>query len=722
MKQSAFLNISFPDFTLPLSDPVLVFSLVLFIILLAPIILRRFRIPGIIGLIVAGVAIGPHGFNFLKKSDAIDLFGTVGLLYIMFLAGLELDMNEFRKNRHRSIVFGLFTFSIPLGIGIPVCYYFLDFTATASILVASMFATHTLVAYPIASRLGINKSEAVAIAVGGTIITDTAVLLILTLITGSVSGELNAQFWIRLVIATVVFISVVFLVFPPLTRWFFKNLEAEKTSQYIFVLALVFLSAFLAKMAGVEPIVGAFMAGLALNRLVPHTSPLMNRIEFVGNALFIPFFLISVGMLVDLRVLLKGPQALIVAGTLSGVALVGKWLAAYFTQKIFSYTVPQRNIIFGLSSAHAAATLAVILVGFNIGLLNENVLNGTIILILITCLVASFVTEEAGRKLAITESERKPILSDHPERILVPISNPATIEILIDLAIMLKEPGTRQPISALAVVQDDDEAQEKVISSNKMLERATIHASATDTKVQVVTRVDLNIASGITRTVKELLITTVIIGWSEKTRPIGKIFGTTLDSVLSATSQMIIVCKINHPINVLRRILIAAPSNAEFEQGFEVWVKKMLMLAGQTGTKIILFGAGSMAKRFSEVQQKLRSSVDVSHVEVDYLYKFLTLAKEVKESDLFVAVCARKNAVSHHNDLDEIPGKLERYFGKQNFVIIYPEQNPFQTLDKIITAEDLEISPIEESIQRMAKISKSIKRLWSRINKFHFML
>lgn len=709
-----FLSISFPDFTLPLSDPVLVFSLVLFIILLAPIVLRRLNIPGIIGLIVAGVAIGPHGFNFLEKNEAIDLFGTVGLLYIMFLAGLELEMNEFRKNRHRSFVFGGLTFFVPLIIGIPVCHYFLDFSLTSSILVASMFATHTLVAYPIASRLGIVKSEAVAITVGGTIITDTAVLLILTLITGSVDGEINAQFWIRLIVSVAIFIAIVFLVFPPLTSWFFKNLEAEKTSQYIFVLAMVFLSAFLSKLAGVEPIIGAFMAGLALNRLIPHTSPLMNRIEFVGNALFIPFFLISVGMLVDLRVLLKGPEALIVAGTLTAVALVGKWLAAFITQKIFGYSANQRNVIFGLSSAHAAATLAVILVGFKIGLVNENVLNGTIILILITCLVASFVTENAGRKLVISESSKKVQTSELPERILVPISNPSTIEMLIDLSVMVKEPASKQPIATLAVVPDDDEAQDKVVVSKHMLEKAVIHAAATDTKVQSHTRVDLNVASGISRVMKELMITSVIIGWSDKTKPIGKIFGTTLDNVLENSSQMILVCKIHQPLNVFKRILITLPENAEFEHGFEIWTKKMLQLAAQTGSSIVLYCFKKTALAFEDAQKKLKSSVAVTHLEFDFLYKFLLLQKELRTDDLLVAVCARKGTVSHSNDLDEVPGKLARYFPKQNFIIIYPERTAVTSLENIIPSEDLDISPIEESLENVAKIGKSLRKVFGR--------
>ncbi len=331
------------------------------------------------------------------------------------------------------------------------------------------------------------------------------------------------------------------------------------------------MSAFLAEVAGVEPIIGAFMSGLALNSLIPHTSPLMNRIEFVGNALFIPFFLISVGMLVDIKVLSNGPWALIVAATLSVVAITGKWAAAWITQRVFRYSRYQRNVIWGLSNAHAAATLAVILVGYNIGILDENVLNGTIILILITCLVASFVTERAGRNLAIAELEKLPEIKDLDEKILVPISNPATIEPLMDLAILLKDRRSSQPITALSVVQDDDEARERVVQNKQMLEKAIIHAAATDTKVTIDTRVALNVGNGISQYVKEKMISVVLIGWTGKAAKVeGKIFGTALDQLIQSNSQMVMVTQLRQPINITRRIVAAIPANAQYEVGFRV--------------------------------------------------------------------------------------------------------------------------------------------------------
>ena len=326
------------EFQLPLENPVLVFSMILFIILLSPLLFKRINIPGIIVLIISGILIGPHGFNLLGESLFVDVFSTIGLLYIMFIAGLELDLNEFKAHRNKSLVFGFFTFTIPIAIGFPVCYFILGYDFNASFLTASMFATHTLITYPLVSKLGISKNQAVAITVGGTILTDTAVLIILAVILGSHNGGLSSEFWIKLGISLTLFSAFMFVVIPRIAKWFFRKLESEKHSHYIFVLCVVFFAAFLAEIAGVEPIIGAFLAGLALNRLIPHSSALMNRIEFMGNSLFIPFFLISVGMIVDISVITSGPMALIVAGTLSVVAICGKWLAAFITQKWFKYS------------------------------------------------------------------------------------------------------------------------------------------------------------------------------------------------------------------------------------------------------------------------------------------------------------------------------------------------------------------------------------------------
>lgn len=703
------------DTHLPLKDPVPIFSLVLFIILLAPIILRKFRIPSIIGLILAGMAIGDHGFGIIEKGS-IDLFGKAGLLYIMFLAGLELDMTEFRKNRYRSMVFGALTFFIPLLLGFVVCTYVLHFNFKATLLVSSMFATHTLVAYPLASRLGITKNEAVTVAVGGTIITDTAVLLILAVITGAQAGNLNTAFWVRLGISLTIFAGIILWLMPMLGRWFFKKIKDDKTSHFIFVMALVFASAFLAELAGVEGIIGAFLAGLALNQLIPHTSPLMNRIEFVGNALFIPFFLISVGMLVDLRVLLKGPEALIIAGALTIMALSSKWFAAFFTQLIFKYSPTQRNVIFGLSSAHAAATIAVILIGFNMGIVDEHVLNGTVVLILITCLVGSFVTENAGRRLALQEAEQKPELPDQPERILVPVSNPERIEALLDFAVMIKDAKAPTPIYPLAVVQDNEEARDKIHLTNKMMEKAIIHAAATESNVQVVTRIDLNVSDGIARAAKELMISDVILGWTDKTsttdRLFGNIFGTTMDNVLQSVWETVYVCNFLHPLNTTKKMVLVLPPNTEYELGFLHYMQKMFLLAKQAGAKLLVF-CNARTQSITEAfitQSKL--SVEVTFKQFEAIEDFLILSREVTRDDLVVVVTARKGTLSYHAYLENIPAKVSRHFKDNNVILLYPEQTEIDYVEAGLQPDDLTLAPIQEQLANLNKLGKAFKRIF----------
>ena len=666
----------FPGY-FPVKDPVLVFSLVLFIILLAPVVLQRLKIPSIIGMILAGVAVGPKGFNILLRDEGIVLFGTVGLLYIMFLAGLEIDMNDFKKNRNKSIVFGFITFTIPMLLGTVVAYYLLQFSMISSILLASMFASHTLLAYPIASRLGVTKNKAVNITVGGTIITDTAALLVLAVVTGANSGELNAAFWIRLAISLAIFSFIVLWVFPRITRWFFKNYVTDAVAHYIFVLAMVFMAAFLAELAGVEPIIGAFLAGLALNPLIPHSSPLMNRIEFVGNALFIPFFLIGVGMLVDLRVLFKGPEALIVAAAMIVVATVAKWLAAFITQKSFRFTKTERQLMFGLSSAQAAATLAAVLIGYRLELLNENVLNGTILMILVTCIISSFVTEKAAVKQAIFEDEQTPDVSSTPQRILVPIANTDadTLEQLVDLAVLLKSPTAAAPIYPLIVVKDNYQSKEKLVESNKLLEKAELHAAATATEVDVLTRVDLNITNGILRAIKDQMITEVVLGWNAKITAKDKIFGSVLDNLLRKTGEMMLVAKLVQPVSTIAGIKVVVPPRAEYERGFACWVKTVHTLAKQTSAPVTFYSKEFTSTRIKKALKEANASIEVMYEVFDDWRNLNTLKLDLVKDDLLVIVSARLGSISYHSYLPDVPKQLSKHFRVHNFLVIYPEQH-----------------------------------------------
>ena len=662
------------EFSLPFREPVLVFALVLFIILLAPLVSAALRTPGIIGLLLAGLIVGPYGLGLLARDASIELFGTVGLLYIMFIAGIEIDINDFIRKKNKSIAFGLTTFLIPQVLGTLGSHYLLGYGWAVAALFGSLIAAHTLLSYPIASRLGITRNEAVTITVGGTVIADTLALLVLAVVVGSTAGELNAAFWLRLVISLALLLLVIFLVLPRISRWFFRNVASEGVSQYIFVLAIVFLSGFLAEVAGIEPIIGAFLAGLALNRLIPNNSALMNRVEFVGDAIFIPFFLISVGMLIDLRVLLGGLEAWLVAGFMIVMAVGTKALAAWATQKAFRYSKAERNLIFGLSVSRAAATLAAVLLGYRIGLLDENVLNGSILMILVTALISSFVVESSGKKLAVVESRRKPEAHERPERILVPISNPATIEQLVDLAIMVKDPGSPEPIYPLSVVRDAEDAEDRLVSDQRMLEGAIRHAAATGHQVQIISRIDLNVAGGIIRAVRELMITQVIIGWNGTVTAQQRIFGTVLDNLLEGTQQMIMVTRLLHPLNTIEQVCIVIPHNAGLEKGFTAWVQDVRILIGQVGAKALFLGQKATLRALQQQLEQSRSSISAQYESFSQWNNFEQLHQHVRPDDLLIVVSARRGALSHNKYLDRIPRKLSRHFAQHSFVIIYPEQ------------------------------------------------
>jgi Kef-type K+ transport system membrane component KefB len=703
------------EFELPLGNPVLIFSLILFIILLSPILLRRLNIPSIIGLIISGVIIGPYGLNILEKNSAVDLFSTIGLLYIMFIAGLELDMNEFKSNRNKSLVFGFFTFFFPLAIGFPVCYYFLEYDFNASFLTASMFATHTLVAYPIVSKLGVSKNQAVAITVGGTILTDTAVLIILAVIIGNSQGNLNMEFWIRLGISLAIFSAIMFLIIPRIAEWFFRKLESEKHTHYIFVLSMVFLAAFLAEVAGFEPIIGAFVAGLALNKLIPHSSALMNRIEFIGNSLFIPFFLISVGMLVDVSVIIGGPTAIIVVGTLSVVALFGKWFAALFTQLVFKYSKAQRQLIFGLSSAHAAATLAVILVGYKAEILDENILNGTIILILITCIVASFATEKAAKKIVIeTEDDTTGLKANgvHNEHILLPIANVENIEKLLEFSIFIKDKKSANPVSVLSVVSNNDEAEINILKARIKLEEFVKQASASETKVNIITTIDHNAASGIARISREIIADIIVLGWPKRTGFIDKLIGEKVDNILSNTDKTTFICHLEKPLVLHKRIVIAAPPLAEHENGFELWFSKIAKLAQELSIPIQLFCNELTEKSIGRAvkKSKLSASITVSHFS-DW-QDFLILARNIHEDDLFVLASARKGATSYMAVLENLPTKLEKHFPSNSRLVIYPQQ--FIQNYGSERYDDINAEPLNKGIETMKKIRKGIGNIFKK--------
>ena len=667
------------DLNFPVTDPVWIFLIVLVIILFAPLLLNKLRIPHIIGMILAGVLIGEYGLNILERDSSFELFGQVGLYYIMFLAGLEMDMEDFRKNKVKGLVFGLLTFFVPMALGIITSMEMLGFSFVSSVLLASMYASHTLIAYPIVSRYGLSRQRSVTISIGGTAVTVTLALVVLALISGMYNGAATPMYWIMLVLKVTLICLVIVFVFPMLGRIFFRKYD-DAVMQFVFVLALVFLGGGLISLAGMEGILGAFLVGLVLNPLVPKVSPLMNRLEFVGNALFIPYFLIGVGMIIDVRTFVAGGSALKVAVVMTVVATLSKWIAAYATQKIYRMSANERKMIFGLSNAQAAATLAAVLVGHEIimengeRLLNDDVLNGTVVMILITCIISTIETERASRKFAMQDSSTsEDVPVDVKENILIPVANPDTIEYLVNLALVIRDNSRKDGIVALNVINDSGPYNTGE-QGQRYLEKAAMIASAADVKVNMVSRYDLNIASGIIHTVKEYGVTGVVIGLHQKAGILDSFFGSLTASLLKGTFREVIVARLMMPVNTLKGIVVVVPPKAEYETGFIRWVTHLCRMSSQTGCHLRFRADSATAQNIETTISGIAPGVAYSMDVADGVQFAELMSVNVKSEQLLVVVKARSGSVSYDPAFDRLPALLNKDFPTANLMVIYPEQ------------------------------------------------
>ncbi len=708
------MTLGFFSITLPLADPVLKFLIILLIILVIPILSDRIKIPHLLGMILAGVIIGPFGFNLLARDSSIILSGTAGLLYIMFLAGLEIDMNDFRKNVGKSIVLGLYGFIIPMVLGTLSGIYLLKFSITTSVLLASMFASHTLITYPIVSKLGITKNRAVNISIGSTLITNILALLVLAIIVGLSNGNIDNTFWIKLSLSFIVFTGIILFLFPKIARWFFKRYH-NNVSQYIFVLVIVFMGAILSQLAGIEPIIGAFMAGLALNRLIPRTSPLMNRVSFVGNAIFIPFFLIGVGMLINYKAF-SSLETIIVAVVMSVVATLAKFSAAWLTQKSFSFSLDERQLIFGLTNSQAAATLAAVLIGYNIilghnelgepiRLLNESILNGTIIMILVTCTIASFATQKSAQSIAISDQSYEEDF-DNPEKILIPVSNPNTIEELINISTIIKSKSNKENIFTLNIINGDESDPDAAIKAKKLLDKAKIAASAIDLEIKTLLRYDVSPVKGITHVIKEQHITDLILGLQGNKGLSDSFLGKFTDNILANTNITTYIYHTYQPISTIRRHIVIIPENAESETGFSFWMAKIWNIALNTGATIVFYASAATIKIIRDIH--FTHPIEVEFNEFNNWDELEAIKNQVRKNDNVTIVLSRENLPSYKNTMAHIPAYINQYFKEQNYMLIYPSQLSLSEKEKV----DLTYPSLLETIEKIDVIGKTIASIF----------
>ena len=672
------------QFDLPLEDPVLKFLVVLIIILSAPLLLNKIKVPHLLGLIIAGAVVGPNGFNVLTRDSSIVVTGTTGLLYIMFLAGLEIDLAEFKKNKYKSMGFGAYTFVIPFIFGIAAAHFILEYNWLTSFLFASIFSSHTLISYPLVSKLGVVKNRAVNVTVGGTVITDILALLVLAIVVGMTTGEVNTAFWIKLSVGIIIFALIVLIGFPIIGRWFFKKVS-DKISQYIFVLVMIYFAALLAELAGIEAIIGAFLAGLALNKLIPHTSSLMNRVEFVGNAIFIPFFLISVGMLIDFKVFFKDFETIKVALLMISISIGGKYLASIATQKTFKYTKPEGGIIFGLSSASAAATLATVTVGYNIilgetdlgepiRLLDESVLNGSILLILISCTISSFVTQKNAELLVKADNENT-IAESNPEaeNILLAVNHINTVDPMTNLALLIKSKNATENLFALNIINEETNDSSKKNAETLLKQVVEIGASA-DVTITPVTRYDTDIIEGINNVIKEYDITDLMIGIDQEKRFSPSFVYNLYSGYLNNNTANIFVYHAAQPASTVQKYLVILPENAEKESRFFHSLLKIWNIARNSGSKIEFYGTDKTIAMIESIRKKV--NIDASFIIFNNWSELTKVIEKMKDNDALILFMAHRSMVSYLPQMQNAPDYLNENLRDRNFLLIFPVHQP----------------------------------------------
>ena len=690
----------------PITDPTLIFFVVLMIILFAPIVMSKLRIPHIIGMVLAGVAVGHYGFNILERDMSFEILGSVGLYYIMFLAGLEMDMESLKKNSNKFLIFGLLTCFVPLIMTYIMARTILGYSGSAAFLLGCIMASNTLIAYPIIGRYGLQRHSSVQLSVGSSMISLFLALVMIAALSASFSADassrlspLTAQLFFFLKL-TIFIIGSIWLI-PKLTRYFLRR-YSDAVMQFIFVLAVMFLSAALSNLIGLEGIFGAFLSGLILNRYIPKVSPLMNRIEFIGNAVFIPYFLIGVGMLINVRTLFSGASVLWIVFLIAFFGTFGKAVAAYISSLVFR--LPQRdgNMMFGLTSAHAAGAIAMVMVGMRLEvapgvyLVNDQMLNGVVIMILVTCIISTLMTEHASQQIVLEErgeeieerGERKEErdLQDE-EKILLCVKYPDIAPQLLSLALLIRNQKFNRGLVGLNVVYDDQHASAGRKQGLQLLESLQQRASSADVQMQTQVRLASNIANGIKHAFREFACSEIVMGMHVHTDISPKFWGEFIQSLYNGLNRQIILTRFVQPLNTLRRIQVCVPSRAEFEPGFHRWLERLSRLAGQLDCRIQFHGRQESLVLIAEYINNRHASVRAEYTQMGHWKELPQLAASIADDHLFVVITARNGTISYKNAIERLPDELQKYYSGKNLMIIFPDQYGHQKEDRMSFTE-----------------------------------
>ena len=668
---------------LPITDPTFIFFVVLIIILFAPIVMSKLRIPHIIGMVLAGIAIGQYGFNILVRDNSFELFGRVGLYYIMFLAGLEMDMEGVKKHSRRFLLFGLLTCFVPLILTYVMSITILDYSPAASFLLGCIMASNTLIAYPIVGRYGLQKHQSVALSVGSSMISLFLALVMLAAISGSFSKDSGWLFWVLFVVKFAAFCVGSVILIPKMTRYFLRR-YSDAVMQYTFVMAVMFLSAALSSLIGIEGVFGAFYSGLILNRYIPRVSPLMNRIEFIGNALFIPYFLIGVGMLINLGTLFSSVDMVWIVVLIVFFGTFGKAVAAYICSLLFRLSKTDGHMMFGLTSAHAAGAIAMVMVGIRLEvapgeyLVSDDMLNGIIMMILFTCIISTMMTEHAAKKIVIEERGKwneQNDTKDDDEKILLCVKYPEIAPHLLYMSMFMRNQRLNRDLVALNVVYDDERSNAAREEGIRLLELLQQTASASEVKVQTQVRLATNIANGIKHAFREFGCSEIVMGMHVHTDINPRFWGEFIQSLYNGLNRQILLVRFVQPMSTLRRIRVAVPSRAEFEPGFHRWLERLSRLAGQLDCRIQFHGRNESLALIKEYINNRHPNVRAEYTYMAHWNELPQLAAGIADDHLFVVVTARKGTISYKTALERLPDELQKHFSGKNLMIIFPDQH-----------------------------------------------
>jgi Kef-type K+ transport system membrane component KefB/nucleotide-binding universal stress UspA family protein len=650
--------VSFTVPSLPLEAPGAVFAVLTLAILLAPVLARVLRLPEVVAVVLMGFAIGPTGIGLVERAGVVATLGTVGLLYLMFVAGLELDLDDFVDHRRDSLVFGVLTFVVPMVLGTAVSLA-LGYGPLAALLLASCWASHTLVTYPVFRRVGTVGNRAVATSVGATIITDTAALLVLAVVARASQGSLTPVFWLTLLPSLAAVTAGALVGLPRLARWFFSGIGQQRSLRFLFVLVALFGLATLFELIGIEAIVGAFLAGLALNRSVPNGGPLMERIDFVGATLFVPLFLLATGMLIDLQVL-GDPRTLLVGGAFTAVAIVAKLVAAMLAGRAFRYSAAEIGAMFALSSAQAAATLAAIVVGLEVGLLDTGTVNAVMVVILVTCVVASVSAARVAPRLPRPHRAR-----DLGELVVVPIANPDTAPRLMRLASAFARADGGLVVPLIVVPHAAD--PQLLVRARELDGEVLTIAQSAGAEARSVLRIDTSAEAGIAHTLVEQQGSLLVLGWKGDSGRADTLFGGVTDRVVATSTVPTVVAR--HRDAVTRRVLVLVDAS-------------VLAPAGRPAVQLAVRTAAVVARDLGVPVQVVTNQQDATLTEVVGRHLTLAVALDPRPRPALADALARDDdvvvlpAIADEPDLRSIATGVVRALPESATVLVCVDSAP----------------------------------------------